>query len=277
MNAATAKKTAPQSTRKPREEKIRRSTRGCGTTCSTSTNDTRKPAPATRHAQVVRLAQPQVDDCAKPTTLAPIAAAIKVAPAQSIGRRCRFGGMSARRMSATAAIGDRDVDEEDRAPGPVQQVAAHDGTEGGERSGQPEEGGHRAAPLREGGGGVDRGDRGRHQQGGEGALGHAGGDQPDLGMRTGGGRSAERGGNREADDPDQRHPAPAQGVGELAAEGEGRREGHRVGVDRPLALGRGQVEVALEGGGGDGHDGLVDEGHRDREDHRGEDESTAVE
>jgi hypothetical protein len=57
-------------------------------------------------------------------------------------------------------------------------------------------------------------------------------------------------------------------VGEAAAEGEQRREREQVAVDDPLHPGRGEVEIVLQGRDRDRDDRLVDEGHRDGEDHR---------
>ena len=48
-------------------------------------------------------------------------------------------------------------------------------------------------------------------------------------------------------------------------------ERNEVAVDHPLHARRGQVELALNVGHRDRHDRLVDEGHGDREDHRGQD------
>ena len=64
-------------------------------------------------------------------------------------------------------------------------------------------------------------------------------------------------------------PAPEH-VGELAAEREQRRQRQQVAVDDPLRSGGRQRQVLLQVGDRDRDDRLVDERHRDREDHRGE-------
>ena len=60
----------------------------------------------------------------------------------------------------------------------------------------------------------------------------------------------------------------SDGVGQPAAEREQRRQRQQVGVDRPLDLGVGQAELVLDVGRRDRDDRLIDERHRDREDHR---------
>ncbi len=62
------------------------------------------------------------------------------------------------------------------------------------------------------------------------------------------------------------------GVGQPAAEGEQRRQRQQVGVDRPLHAGAGEAELLLDLRRRDRHDRLVDEGHRDGEDHRRQDQ-----
>src|ERR1700749_2824715 len=60
--------------------------------------------------------------------------------------------------------------------------------------------------------------------------------------------------------------------GEPAAEGEERREREQVAVDDPLRPGGREVDVFLDRRQRDRDDRLVDEGHRDGEDHRREDQ-----
>ena len=77
---------------------------------------------------------------------------------------------------------------------------------------------------------------------------------------------------REDDHADRDHPAVADRVGEPAAEGEQRGQREQVRVDGPLDAGGREPELLLDVRRGDRDDRLVDERHRDREDHRGEDE-----
>jgi len=61
-------------------------------------------------------------------------------------------------------------------------------------------------------------------------------------------------------------------VGEAAAEGKQRRQREQVAVDDPLHPRRREREVVLDRRDRDCDDRLVDEGHRDGEDHRREDQ-----
>jgi hypothetical protein len=171
---------------------------------------------------------------------------------------------------------DRDVDPEDRPPGPLGQVAAGDRADRGEAAGDGEEDRHRAAALVQREGVEDDRQRGREHQRRAGALDDAEDDQPGLVERAGRGGAAEGGGGGEDDDADHDHAAVAGDVGEAAAEGEQRREREQVAVDDPLHPGRGERKVFLDAGDGDRDDRLVDEGHRDREDHRRQDQFAAL-
>jgi hypothetical protein len=97
-------------------------------------------------------------------------------------------------------------------------------------------------------------------------------DDPRLGEAPLGGEPAEGRGAGEHDHADRHHAPVTNDVGQPAAEREQRGQGQQVGVDRPLHPGAAQAEFLLDLRDGDGHDGLVDEGHRDREDHRCEDQ-----
>jgi hypothetical protein len=74
----------------------------------------------------------------------------------------------------------------------------------------------------------------------------------------------------ESDDADHDHAPVAHDIGDLAAEGEQRRQREQVAVDDPLRPGGRERQLLLEVGNRDGDDRLIDERHRDREDHRGE-------
>jgi hypothetical protein len=65
-------------------------------------------------------------------------------------------------------------------------------------------------------------------------------------------------------------------VGQAAAEGEQGRQRQQVGVDRPLHAAGRQAQVTLDRGRCDRDDRLVDKGHRDREDHRGQDQAARL-
>ena len=88
-----------------------------------------------------------------------------------------------------------------------------------------------------------------------------------------GGEPAQRRRAREHDHAERDHLPVADRVGEPAAEGEQGRQRKQVGVDRPLDAGRAQAQFLLDLRHGDRHDRLVDERHRDREDHAGQDQA----
>ena len=85
-------------------------------------------------------------------------------------------------------------------------------------------------------------------------------------------KPAHRRGAGEQDHAERHHLAVPDRVGEPPAEGEQRREREQVGVDRPLRAGARQMQLLLDFGRGDRDDRLVDERHRDREDHRRQDQ-----
>jgi len=168
---------------------------------------------------------------------------------------------------------DRHVDPEDRAPGPLRQVAAGERADGGQPAGGGEEQRERLAALAHRVGGDDDRQRGREQQRRARPLQDAEEDHPRLADVAGRRRAAERRAGREGDDADEHHPPVAEHVGELAAEREQRREREQVAVEDPLRAGRGHAEVVLQVRHGEDDDRLVDEHHRDREDHRDQDSS----
>jgi hypothetical protein len=83
-------------------------------------------------------------------------------------------------------------------------------------------------------------------------------------------RAAQGRSDREQRDADQHHPAVAEDVRDPAAEREERRQREQIAVDHPLDGRRRDAELVLDVRHGDGHDGLVDEHHRDGEHHGGE-------
>jgi hypothetical protein len=105
------------------------------------------------------------------------------------------------------------------------------------------------------------------------ALQRAERDQPCFGDRSLWRQAAQRRGAREDDHAEDDHLAVPGRVREPAAEGEQRGQRQQVGIDRPLHAAAAQPELVLDGGRRDRHDGLVDEGHCDCEDHRSQDET----
>ena len=170
---------------------------------------------------------------------------------------------------------DRDVDPEDRAPGPLGQEAAGERPDRGQRTGDAEERRQRAPPLLDGEGADDDRQRRREQQRREAALDDAPADHPHLAEAAGRCRAAQRGSSGKADHAGDDHPTMPEHVRELAAEHEEGGQGEQVAVDDPLRAGRRQREVLLQVGDGEADDRLVDEHHRHREDHRHEHEPRA--
>ncbi len=84
------------------------------------------------------------------------------------------------------------------------------------------------------------------------------------------GQSAQRRGDGEDDHAERDHATVPDGVRQAPAEGEQRRQRQQVGVDRPLHAGARQAELLLHFGRRDRDDRLIDERHRDGEDHRRE-------
>ena len=115
---------------------------------------------------------------------------------------------------------------------------------------------------------LDQGQGGGRRDGTPDTLGDPGRDQPQL---VGGEASQERGGG-EDDHADGEHPAPAEEVAAAAAEQKQPSEGEGVGGDDPLESRGGEVELVLDRGQGDVHDGAVEDHHHlDRADqHQGQ-------
>jgi hypothetical protein len=150
------------------------------------------------------------------------------------------------------------------------QVAAGDGADRGESSGDREEDRQVLSALTDLVGGDHDRQRRREQERGRGALEHTKDDDPGLASRSGRGGPAERGEHGERDrSPDHRAPV-AQDVGDAPAEGEQRRQRQQVAVDDPLRTSRRELEIVLQVRDRQRDNRLVDEHHRDREDHRGQ-------
>ena len=168
--------------------------------------------------------------------------------------------------------GHGDVDPEDGPPVDRGQVAPGQRADGCETAGDGEEDRHGLAALADREGAHHDRQRGGEHEGGERTLHHPPGDDPRLGQVPGGSGTAERGGAGKADHADHDHAAVPGYVGEPPAEGKQRGQGQQVAVHHPLHSGRRKREVLLQLGNGDRDDRLVDEGHRDGEDHRHENE-----
>ena len=171
---------------------------------------------------------------------------------------------------------DRDVDPEDRPPGPLDQVAARDRADRGQPAGDAEEQRQRPAAGAQVEGLHDDRDRGREHERAAQALDRAERDQPRLGPAAARGGAAQRRRGREDDHPDHDHPPVPDDVAQPAAEREQGRQRQQVGVDRPLDAAGRQAQVVLDRRRGDGDDRLVDERHRHGEDHRGQDQAPAA-
>ena len=163
---------------------------------------------------------------------------------------------------------DRDVDQEDRAPAPAEDVglgekaAEHESERGGEaedRAVHPE----RLPALLAG---EDRAEGGQdlrdHRRGGR-TLDDPRRDQlpPGLGETGGEARGAEE------RDPDQEDALAPEHVAEAAGDDQGRREGEHVRGHDPLQLRAAGLEIALDRRQGDVHDRDVDHVHQHRTDH----------
>ena len=166
----------------------------------------------------------------------------------------------------------RDVHPEDRPPRPLREVAPEDRADRGEPAGDAEEHGERPAPFMQGEGLHDDRQRGREHDRPTRSLDHAERHDPGLRKASFGGEPAQRRSGGEHDDAERDHPAVTDGVGESPAEREQCSQRQQVGVDSPLHAGVREAELLLHFGRGDRHDRLIDEGHRDREDHRREDQ-----
>jgi hypothetical protein len=164
----------------------------------------------------------------------------------------------------------RDVHPEDRPPGPLREVAPEDRADRGQPAGDAEEDGERPAPFTQGEGLHDDRQRGREHDRPARSLDHAERHDPGLRKASFGGEPAQRGRGGEHDDAERDHPAVTDGVGESPAEREQGSQRQQVGVDSPLHAGVREAELLLHFGRGDRHDRLIDEGHRDGEDHRRE-------
>src|SRR6202012_6123217 len=113
---------------------------------------------------------------------------------------------------------------EDRAPGPLGEVAAGDRADRGEAAGDAEEDRYRPAALGDREGLEHDRQRRREHQRRAGALDDAEDDQPGLGGGAGRGGAAEGGGDGEDNHADDDHAAVAGEVFEALALREERRE-----------------------------------------------------
>ena len=82
--------------------------------------------------------------------------------------------------------------------------------------------------------------------------------------------------DREDQDADHEHRLAPEHVRQLSAESEKRSHRKQIAADDPLDTGLGKPEMLLDLGDRDRDDRLVDESHRHGEDHRCQDEGTAL-
>ena len=164
---------------------------------------------------------------------------------------------------------DRQVDQEDPVPrGAVDQRAAEDRAEDrAEQHRDAEHGHHATDALGAGGAGQDRHAE-RHQHAAAEALQDA---EEHQHLEAGGGRAEHRAGG-EQQHGEQVEPLGAEAVGGPAGQRDDAGQGQRVAGHRPGDLGRGGVELALEGLERDGHDRDVEDGHDRAEDDDARDE-----
>ncbi|MGC0341260.1 hypothetical protein RKD20_006294 [Streptomyces sp. SLBN-8D4] len=166
---------------------------------------------------------------------------------------------------------DGDVDQEDRAPFPAEEVPLHDHAAEGEAedrggAGDRAEHGDRLAPLARREDHVqDRQDLGDHQAG-RGALDEPGHDQHFRVDRD----TAQQRGDGEGGHAGQEDTLASEDVTEPAAEDQQGGEGEHVRRDDPLDLGVVGVQVALDARDGDVDDRRVDQVHESGDQDDGE-------
>jgi len=156
---------------------------------------------------------------------------------------------------------DRDVHEEDPAPGkPRGQSAADERADGNGDTG-------RRSPDAEGGPAFasvellrQEGEGGREHDRPADSLSRAREDEEE---RRGRG-AAERGGGREEEDAADEDALPSEQIGERSCVEHEGREGQRVRVDHPLEVGEAGVQRSRDGRQRDVHDRDVEEQHEDR-------------
>ena len=153
---------------------------------------------------------------------------------------------------------ERYVEPEDPVPvealgdGPAHQRAAGHG-----QAGQGEEDAERGAAAFGREGGADERERQRRDHGGRGAL-H--GARRDEGLGRGRERAGRRGGREQRHARGER-PAPAHAVADHRGRHEQDGEGQVEGVEDPLELLEGRVEIVADGAEGRCHDERVEGGH----------------
>ncbi len=160
---------------------------------------------------------------------------------------------------------DGNVDEEDPVPAErLGEDAAHQQAHGSSAHGHEDVGAHGLGPL--GGVGELGDDDGEDDRRGEGraqSLDETGPDEHPLGT----GQPAHGRGHREQGHPGHEHPLAADEVTQPAGQQEGAPVGDEVGVDHPRQAGLAEVQLPLNGGQGDVHDGLVERVHEHGEAH----------
>jgi hypothetical protein len=165
---------------------------------------------------------------------------------------------------------DRNVDEEDRAPRPTEEVRVgeHAAEDQAERRGEPEHravGGERLAALFAGEDRAEGREELRDHHCRRRSLKDAGHDQLPRAL----GQPAGEAGHAEQRDPAEEDALAPELVAEAAGDDQRRREGEHVGGDDPLELGPARPQVAADRRQGDVHDREVDQVHHRGADHHG--------
>ena len=249
----------------------RTSSRGCRTLRSHATNAARRPIPTAPPTMIRESVQPRWGASMMAQTTSATPAAERTSPRWSMPPV--FGITRGRDEEPAGDDGERcqrQVHEEDRAPREVlEEVAAGHGAErhGDAGAGRPDPDGRCALlAVSED---VDQ-DRERRREDERRPDAHEGTRPDELGR--GGGHGGQRGGQREDHEPQLEGELAPEPVAEVAEGEQQSAEHERVGVDDPLELGRGRVQLRAQGREGDVHDGVVDHDHQEAQAQDGEDQ-----
>jgi hypothetical protein len=208
-------------------------------------------------------------NAASRTTPAAKPAMLRALPHVRRGRTGVLRGRRARRDQRDGDRRDRGHGHEDAGPAEVlEQPAAHDGPErdGHSADGAPQADGPGSFPA--GGEHVrDEGEGGRERHGGPEPHHRPGRDE----LSRAGGEPAGQAGRAEHGEPSQQHALAAEPVGQAAERQQQRGEDQVVGVDHPLQLGGGGMQLAHQRGQRHVHDRGVEVDHESGEQQRHED------
>ena len=188
----------------------------------------------------------------------PSATAARVAPPTSKwARRVGVAGLGHPALrDHDGQRGERQVDQEDPAPGGVlHQGTAHERPDRRGDAAEPRPGADGAGPALGLERALDHGQAAGRQHRGADALQDAGEDQ----HGGAGGDPAQQRREREPDGADHEDAPAAVAVAERAAQQDQRRHGQQVAVADPLQLGQARVEVPADGAQGDVDDRAVEQ------------------